>query len=97
MADSKAWPKNRHKIYEMYTEVKAETHHVECFEYLTLVTCTITVHSESARFLFPVLLCKRNTSTERHLGAYDTVSSKERMSEHVHRATLAVGHADLTT
>ena len=60
-----------------------------------MVTCTITVESKRGGAIAKVLLCERNTSPYGHLGTDDTITTEERGSEDMHRATLAMGHASL--
>jgi hypothetical protein len=73
------------------------TDHVERLEHLALVAGTVTVHRERRRLLVHVLLRERNAGTDGDLRADDTVSTEEGLSEDVHGAALAVGHADLAS
>lgn len=72
-----------------------ERYHVIGLEDLTLIACTVAVHSEGRRLLLEVLLRKGDASADGDLGADDAVASKEGLGEDVHRAALAVGHARL--
>jgi len=78
--------------------VKREiTDHVVRLEDLTLVGSSISVHSESDGLLLEVLLSERDSSSDGDLSSDDSVSSKERRSEHVHGSSLSVGHSGLST
>ena len=63
---------------------RTNTYHVIRFEDLTLVRRTVTVESEGSSLLLEVLLCERNTSTNGHLRADDTITTEEARREDVH-------------
>jgi hypothetical protein len=64
---------------------------------LTLVARTVTVEGKRGGLVAEVLLSKGKTSADGDLGTDNTVTTKEGGGEDVHRATLSVGHAALTT
>ena len=64
---------------------------------MALVTCTIAVQGKRGGLVTEVLLCKGEASADGDLCTDDTVATKEGRGEDVHRATLSVGHAVLTT
>ncbi len=70
-----------------------ELGHVEGLKDLALVGGTVTVENDGGVLVLVVLVGKRQASTDRDLGANDTVAAVEALGEHVHGATLAVGDA----
>jgi hypothetical protein len=67
-----------------------ELRHVVCLEDLALVGSTISVQRKGNILLILVLARKGNTSANRNLGTYDTISTIEAGGKHVHGSTLAV-------
>lgn len=98
MGGSITWPECT-KIFRNNSMILTEqfTDHVVCLKDLALVARTVTVHGEGHILIAHVFLRKGEPSTDWNLSTNDTISTEESRGEDMHRTTLTVGHASLTT
>jgi hypothetical protein len=87
----------RHTLTPKQNRQVPQLRHIERLENLSLIASTITIQRNS-RILVPiVLMCERESSTDRNLCTDDTIATIEALGKHVHGASLAVRNAFTTT
>lgn len=81
---------------EDYGEVP-ELRHVEGFENLALVACTVAVQAKSDVVPAFVLIGEGNAGAQWDLSAHDAIPAVEMRSEHVHASTLPESNASFSS